>query len=169
MPVWLHRLLRTDDSNAAPVLRLALGIVMLPHGAQKLLGWWGGPGVQGTFAMFEQAFGVPPWLAAVVIATEFFGGLALILGVLGRVAALAIGVNMAVAALLAHRGNGFFMDWSNAKGVEGFEFHILAVGMAAGLVLLGSGCCSVDRWLSARPKVVVVAEPTRVRGYAGAR
>jgi putative oxidoreductase len=172
MPRWLLQVLRTDDSNAALVLRLTLGVVMFPHGAQKLLGWWGGPGLQGTFTMFEQAFGIPPWLTALTISVEFLGALALILGVLGRVAALGIGVNMLVAAVVAHRNNGFFMDWANQKGVEGFEFHILAVGAATAIVLLGSGCCSIDRRV-AGPREAEAAKPAEVgrerTGYVGAR
>lgn len=164
-----RNLLATSDSIGPLLLRLSLGIVMFAHGAQKVLGWFGGPGLEGTFAMFEQSFGIPPALAALAIAAEFLGGLLLIVGAFGRLAALAIGVDMIVAALVAHVSNGFFMNWSGQQAGEGFEYHVLAVGMAAALVVLGSGCCSVDRALSRRKerRVVVVTPAPETREPAG--
>lgn len=167
-----RNLLDTSDSIGPTLLRLSLGVVMFAHGAQKGLGWFGGPGLQGALASFEQGFGIPPALAGLAIAAELLGGILLIIGAFGRVAALGIGVNMIVAVLLAHRSNGFFMNWTGQKAGEGFEYHILAIGMAAALVVMGSGCCSVDRALTRRKerRVVVVTPPaTAPREPVGTR
>jgi putative oxidoreductase len=120
------------------VLRLTLAIVMWPHGAQKALGLFGGPGIAGTVAGLGQA-GIPPVVAYLVIALEFLGPIALVLGILTRLVALGLAIDMAAAAILVHASNGFFMNFSGTQKGEGYEYHILAVGIALALVIGGSG------------------------------
>lgn len=105
----MWRLLRTEGDVLPLVLRLTLGIVMLPHGAQKMLGWFGGPGFGGTIAAFQEHQGLPPFLTALVIVAEFFGSLGLLAGLLTRFSALGIGAVMVGAIFLGHLPNGFFM------------------------------------------------------------
>src|SRR5437763_762210 len=120
------------------VLRLALGAVFFAHGAQKVLGWFGGQGLEATVAGFVKS-GVPLPLAYLVPFTEFLGGLGLIFGVLARLSALGIAVIMLVAIFKVHLPNGFFMNWfGNQKG-EGFEYHLLVIGMALMVILAGPG------------------------------
>src|SRR4029077_21065105 len=102
----LSRLFWTTNDRTLAVLRLVLGIVFFAHGAQKALGWFGGAGFSATMQMFTQS-GIPPFLAVLAIAAEFLGGMGLIVGFLGRIAALGIMVNMAVA-ISVHAPNGFF-------------------------------------------------------------
>jgi putative oxidoreductase len=143
-PLW-KRLFATPDDRAALVLRLVLGGVMLPHGAQKVLGWFGGPGLSGTMEFFTGTMGIPAPFAALAIAAESLGALALLAGAGTRVAALGIAAVMAGAVAMVHLPNGFFMNWfGNQKG-EGFEYHLLAIGIAAALVVRGGGAWSVDR------------------------
>jgi putative oxidoreductase len=118
---------------------------MFPHGAQKLLGLFGGFGFSGTMQYFTSTMGLPYGLALLVIAAEFFGALGLIFGLLTRVAALGIGCVMAGAIYLVHLPNGFFMNWSGKQAGEGFEYHILALGIALALMIKGGGLLSVDR------------------------
>jgi putative oxidoreductase len=146
----LYALLRTGDDRVALVLRATLALVMFPHGAQKLLGWFGGPGFSGTMGHLTVEYGLPVVIAVLVIVIEFFGPLALAVGVLGRVAALGIGVVMVGAALTQHVPNGFFMNWFGNQAGEGFEYHLLAAGLAAALVVRGSGALSLDRRLAQR-------------------
>lgn len=123
-------LLKTNNSFAPTLARLTLGVVMFPHGAQKVLGWFGGYGFSGTMNFFTQQSHIPAVFAVLAIAAEFLGSLALISGFLSRIAAFGIAVEMAVAVALVHAPNGFFMNWfGNQKG-EGFEYHILAIGLA---------------------------------------
>jgi len=148
----LRRLMRTTHSYALLVLRLALAIVIFPHGAQKLLGWFGGGGVAGTIG-FLAGLGVPSVLAVLVIIAEFFGSLGLVVGLLGRVAAFGIACVMAGAVILVHHKVGFWMNWSGQQAGEGFEFHILAIGIALAIMIGGSGALSVDRAVTARDRV----------------
>lgn len=140
-------LLHTDDDRTLTFLRIVAGGVMLMHGAQKLLGWFGGGGIDGTLGMFHQ-MGIPSPLGLLVIGTEFFGALALMAGLLERVAALAIVVDMIVAVALVHIPNGFFMNWTGMQRGEGFEYHILLIGMTLPLLVRGAGAWSVDRTLT---------------------
>ncbi|MGA8537854.1 MAG: DoxX family protein [Terriglobales bacterium] len=143
----LKKLMSTSNDVSLTILRLVLGVVYFAHGAQKMLGWFGGFGFHGTMAFFEH-MGMPAAVAFLIICTEFFGGLGLIVGLLTRIAALGIGVEMIGAIFMVHLPNGFFMNWyGNQKG-EGFEYHLLAIAMAAALLLRGSGAFSVDRALS---------------------
>lgn len=137
-------LLRTDRSVTALLLRLALGIVIFPHGAQKVFGWFGGYGLHGTLNFFTQTMGIPVVFAVLAIAAEFLGSLGLVTGLLTRVAAFAVAVEMLVAVALVHRHNGFFMNWSGAQKGEGFEFHLLAIGIAIALMIKGGGAASID-------------------------
>ena len=144
-----YRLIRTSNDRTLAVLRLVLGIVFFAHGAQKMLGWFGGPGFSGTMQFFIQ-MGVPPFLAFLAIAAEFFGGLGLLLGFLGRVAALGIIINMLVAVAAVHLPNGFFMNWTGTQQGEGFEYHLLAIAIGLAVLIRGSGAISLDRELMRR-------------------
>ena len=140
----MRALLRTDDSLPLMIVRLALGIVMLPHGAQKALGLFGGPGYAGTMAMFTSQ-GMPAALAFLVILGESAGSLGLIVGFLSRIAGFGISCIMLGAIAMVHLPNGFFMNWSGKQAGEGFEYHILALGMALAVLVGGGGKSSVDR------------------------
>ncbi len=146
----LNRLMATRNDAAFTVLRVLLAVVFFPHGAQKLLGWFGGGGVSGTIAFFQQTWGIPVYLTVLVIIAEFVGAFGLVAGVLTRVWAAGIAIEMICAVYLNHLGNGFFMNWGGNQKGEGFEFHILAVAMAVALVIGGGGAWSVDRALTAR-------------------
>src|SRR5437016_14089296 len=106
----LRRLLATDDSTTTATLRLVLGVVFFAHGAQKMLGWFGGPGFSGTMGLLTGYLHIPAPFAFLAIAAEFFGGLGLILGFFTRVAALGIAANMVVAIAMVHGAFGFFME-----------------------------------------------------------
>jgi putative oxidoreductase len=143
-------LLKTNNSFAPTLARLVLGAVMFPHGAQKVLGWFGGYGFNGTMNFFTQQMHIPAAFAVLAIAAEFLGSLALITGFLSRIAALGIAVEMAVAVAMVHAPNGFFMNWfGNQKG-EGFEYHLLAIGLALIVLIYGGGKASIDSFI-ARP------------------
>ena len=146
----LKKLLDTPKSPALTVIRVALGVVMFAHGAQKALGWFGGHGPAGTIGFFDQALGVPAALTLLVIAAEFLGGLGLIVGALGRIAAAGVIAVMLGAVGLVHLENGFFMDWTGQQAGQGFEFHLLVIAMAVAVALRGSGALSVDRVLIKR-------------------
>lgn len=141
-----QRLLRTTASYAPVAARLALGIMIFPHGAQKLLGWFGGYGFEGTMQFFTSQ-GMPYVVALLPIIAEFFGGLGLITGTLTRLSAFGVGFTMLVAALTVHLPNGFFMNWFGSQKGEGIEFFILAVGLAVSLIITGGGALSLDRIL----------------------
>src|SRR6266404_5378556 len=119
----LLTLLKTNDTFTPFIARLALGLVMFPHGAQKALGWFGGYGYTGTMGFFTGQIHIPALFAFLAIAAEFAGSIGLITGFLSRVAAFGIAVEMLVAIILVHGANGFFMNrYGNQKG-EGFEYH----------------------------------------------
>lgn len=143
----LKRLTSTSNDVALTILRLVLGVVFFAHGAQKMLGWFGGFGFHGTMGFFEH-LGMPAPVALLIICTEFFGGMGLIVGLLTRIAALGIGVEMIGAIFMVHLPNGFFMNWYGTQKGEGFEYHLLAIAVAAALLLRGAGAFSVDRALS---------------------
>lgn len=147
---WLRQLVRTDTEATAALLRVTLGVVILAHGAQKLFGWFGGYGFENTMAYFTEGMGLPTVLAAGIILAESLGAVALIAGAGGRLAALAIGGIMLGAVVTVHAEHGFFMNWFGAQAGEGFEYHLLALGLAGGVVLKGSGAWSVDAWLAKR-------------------
>ncbi len=143
----LQKLVRTNESAGLTILRLVLGVVFFAHGAQKMLGWFGGYGFHGTMGAFTR-MGMPSPLAFLIIATEFFAALGLLAGFLTRIAALGIGGLMVGAISMVHAHNGFFMNWyGNQKG-EGYEYHLLVLAIAVALLLRGAGSLSVDRALA---------------------
>jgi putative oxidoreductase len=155
----VRKLLATDDNTATAVLRLVLGVVFFAHGAQKMLGWFGGFGFSGTMGFFTGAMHIPAPFAFLAIAAEFFGGLGLILGFLTRIAAFGIAVNMVVAIATVHSAFGFFMNWTGAQKGEGFEYHLLVLAMTAFLMIRGAGALSIDR-------AIATASPTVRPGLA---
>lgn len=140
----LLRIFSTDDSIASGFLRFVLGVVMFAHGAQKMLGWFGGFGFSTTMTAFTQMMHIPVPLAFLAISAEFFGGLGLIVGFLTRLAALGITANMVVAIATVHRPFGFFMNWAGTQAGEGFEYHLLVIAMAVFLIMRGAGALSID-------------------------
>jgi len=144
----LNKIITTDNNWSTLILRITLGLVILPHGAQKLLGWFGGYGFSGTMGFFTETMGIPYVFALLAIIAESFGALGLIVGFATRIAAFGVGVTLGVAALMAHVQNGFFMNWFGQQAGEGFEFHLLVVGMALALVISGGGKWSIDRLLA---------------------
>jgi putative oxidoreductase len=147
-----RKLLSTTDDWTLTLLRLVMGIIFFAHGAQKALGWFGGYGFSGTMGFFTNMMHIPAAFAFLAICAEFLGGIGLILGALGRIAAFGIFCNMVVAILMVHSQFGLFMNWTGQQKGEGFEYHLLAIAIAVVLMVKGSGAFSVDRALSARPQ-----------------
>ncbi len=145
--MW-RKMFSTSNDTAVLVMRFALGIVILPHGLQKMFGAFGGFGFSGTMAYFTTQAGIPTIFAFLAIMAEFLGSLGLISGLLTRIAAFGIGVNMVVAIFLVHIHNGFFMNWNGQQAGEGFEYHLLALGLVIALMIKGGGRWSLDRMIS---------------------
>ena len=143
-----RKLLATSNDWTLTLLRLVMGVIFFAHGAQKTFGWFGGYGFSGTMGFFTQMMHIPAPFAFLAICAEFLGGLGLILGALGRIAAFGIGCNMVVAVLMVHHNFGLFMNWSGQQKGEGFEYHLLAIAIAVVLMARGSGAFSVDRALT---------------------
>ena len=146
----MKKLLTTDPQNVrALIVRLALGIVVFPHGAQKLLGWFGGYGFNGTMGFLTGAAGLPSIIALLVILIEFFGALFVIFGFATRLAAVGIIANFLGIVLTTHLHNGFFMNWYSQAGQgEGLEYFILLFGLAIVTFIAGGGKWSVDAALT---------------------
>jgi putative oxidoreductase len=145
--MW-KKLVNTDNDVASLILRVLLGIVFYFHGMQKFTTMYGGYGFTGTMGFFTEKLGIPAFFAFLAIMAEGLGWAGLISGLLTRVAAFGITVNMIVAVYMLHWQNGIFMNWyGNQKG-EGFEFHLLAIAIGIVLIIKGGGALSVDRALS---------------------
>jgi putative oxidoreductase len=160
-----RKLVSTPNDFTYTIVRLTLGVVFFAHGAQKMLGWFGGYGFHGTMGFFTQMMHIPAPLAFLAICAEFFGGLGLIVGLLGRVAALGILCNMLVAVFTVHIHYGFFANWSGQQKGEGFEYHLLAGALLLVTIIKGSGAFSVDHALTGSS----AAEPTAVPSSARSR
>ena len=151
---WLlHSMCATDARASQTLLRLTLALVLLPHGAQHLLGAFGGYGFAATVAWMSGPLSIPAPLAAAGILLEFFGPLLLLAGLASRLVGLALAVFMAAAGS-THIANGFFMNWLGnlPAGVEGFEYHLLAVAIGIAVAVNGGGAYSLDRLLDAHDR-----------------
>jgi len=157
----LIKLVKTDSDYMLTISRLVLGSVFFAHGAQLMLGWFGGYGLTGSMQFFTHQLGIPASFAFLAICSQFLGGLLLIFGLMGRLAALGIICTMVVAVVKVHWHFGLFMNWfGNQKG-EGFEYHLLAISIGLVIVLRGSGALSFDRVL-ARSRASIPAETQEV-------
>jgi putative oxidoreductase len=146
----MKKLLFSSSGGYGPLLtRLVLGVVIFGHGAQKLVGWFGGFGFEGSMNYFTQQRGMPWIVGFTVIMIEFFGALAVILGVATRLWALGILAVMS-GIIVTTFNNYFFMNWFGSQPEEGYEFFLLAIGMSASLVVTGAGSLSVDQFISRR-------------------
>jgi putative oxidoreductase len=140
----MKKLFQTNANLSLFIVRVGLGAVMLPHGLQKLFGWFGGPGFGKTLAMFTTQMHIPAAIALLVIVAESFGALGLIVGLCARVAAFGILCDMAGAVAMVHWSNGFFMNWMGKQAGEGFEYHLMAIAMALAVIVDGAGRWSLD-------------------------
>ncbi len=140
----MKTLFRTDEAWSSLILRVMLGVVLFPHGAQKLLGWYGGFGFSGTLGFFTGTMHLPWIVAFLIIIGESFGSLGLLLGFLTRFTAASVTVIMLGAIAMVHWPNGFFMNWFGKQAGEGFEYHLLVIGMSLALMIAGAGKWSVD-------------------------
>jgi len=168
-PVWaenffmkgfpmIRKLIATDNDRATTILRFVVGAIFFAHGAQKMLGWFGGYGFTGTMGFFTGVMHIPAFLAFLAIAAEFFGGLGLIFGLLTRIAAFGIFTNMIVAIVMVHSQFGLFMNWTGAQKGEGYEYHLLVLAITAFLMIRGAGAASLDRLLSSRSNEAAQAQ-----------
>lgn len=146
----LTTLLQTHADWASLVLRLVLALVIFPHGAQKVLGWFGGYGYRGTMQYFTTQAGLPTLVAFTVLMSEFAGPMLLVLGLGTRLAAVFIAAVMVGAIFKVHKNVGFFMNWTGQQqaGREGFEYHLLVLAICVALLVTGGGAFSVDGLLA---------------------
>lgn len=137
---------KTNNDWTGLILRLTLGLILFPHGAQKVIGWFGGPGFNGEMQFFTQALHIPWLVGFLVIFIEFAGAIALIAGLASRLwAAAIIGLFTGIIFVGQHAQNGFFMNWFGNQQGEGYEYHLLVIGLALAVIVQGSGKFSVDK------------------------
>jgi len=139
---------KNDASMALLFIRLALGIVVFAHGAQKVLGWFGGAGFGKTIEIFTMQLAYPLWMVLLLMFIEFCGSIGLIVGLMTRLSALGIAASMVVCAYQNHLQNGFFMNWFGLQAGEGIEYHLLVLGMCCALMVRGGGNMAMDRALA---------------------
>ena len=140
----IEGLVRTTADWVPAIARLILGIVFFAHGAEKMLGWFGGAGFNATLQTLNKHLRIPRPLAVLVISAEFFGGLGLIVGLLSRIAAVGIVLTMLGAIVIVNRRYGLFMDWYGNRKGHGFEYHLLAIALALVVIVKGAGAFSID-------------------------
>lgn len=140
----INKMLSTDSGDwGALIARVFLGVVILPHGLQKLLGMFGGYGFSATVEYFTST-GIPSLIGALIVLGESFGALFLILGLISRISAAGVAIIMLGAILMVHGQYGFFMNWFGAQAGEGFEYHILALGLSLVVLVKGGGKWAFD-------------------------
>ena len=149
----MKTLLEKKIDIALLIMRLSLGGVIFAHGAQKLFGWFGGYGFEGTMGYFTGTVGVPYFVGVLVILGESLGAIALILGFFSRFMSFGLFIIMLGAMYFDHAQNGFFMNWfGNRAGGEGIEFDLLAFGLSLAVLIAGSGVYSIDHYLPKQVK-----------------
>lgn len=144
----LNQIFSTSDSWAATIARLTVGLIMLPHGMQKVFGLYGGEGFTKTMKRFTNDMGYPSIIAFLIIFFEFFGAVGLIVGFASRIMAFGIIILMIGAILVAHRQYGYFLNWHNTKEGEGMQFNLLMIGICIVVMILGSGKMGLDNFIN---------------------
>ncbi|WP_447600324.1 DoxX family protein [Nitrospira sp. Nam80] len=146
----MKQLFATGEDWSGLILRWTAGLVMFPHGAQKLLGWFGGHGFNGTMGFFTQNLGLPLIVAFLVIIGESLGSVALLAGLLTRFTAASFIIIMVGAIVMSHLPHGFFMNWYGQQQGEGYEYHLLIIGISLALIVTGAGRWSIDRMIAGK-------------------
>jgi putative oxidoreductase len=146
----MKQLFATDEDWSGVILRWTAGLIMFPHGAQKLLGWFGGHGFGGTMGFFTQNIGLPWIVAFLVIIGESLGSVALLAGLLTRFTAASFIIIMVGAIVMSHLPHGFFMNWYGQQQGEGYEYHLLIIGISLALIVTGAGRWSIDRMIAGK-------------------
>ena len=131
----MKKILGTNENYTVTIIRIVLGVVLFPHGAQKLLGWFGGYGFNGTMGFLTGTIGLPWILALLVILIEFFGAIALIFGFATRIVAVGIISLFTGIIFSTHLANGFFINWSGQQQGEGYEYHLLIIGLSLAIFM----------------------------------
>lgn len=134
------------------MLRAFLGTVLFAHGSRNMLGWFGGSGLLETMEALHLGFSLPKAIAFLVICIQFLGSLMLLSGTATRIAALGVAGIFIGMIVTAHLDHGFFMNWNGAGTGEGYEYHLLVLGICAALFSWGGGALSVDRWIMNRSR-----------------
>ena len=140
----IESLTGTHTDLVVGIARIVLGIIFFAHGAQKMLGWYGGPGLASSMRTFTEHLHLPATLAFLLIAGEFFSGIGLIVGLFSRIAALAIVLTMVGAIATVHFRFGLFLNWFGTQEGHGIEYHLLAIALALVVVVKGAGAFSLD-------------------------
>jgi len=162
-----NTIFNTNTHNwAATFSRIALGSVLFAHGAQKLLGWFGGFGFEGTMNFFTATVGLPWIVGFAVILIEFFGALSLVLGFATRLWSLSVFLLTLGIIQTSHLQNGFFMNWFGTQKGEGIEYFILMLGLAASLMFSGAGKFSIDGKIAAGAPETPYAPAVKARHTA---
>lgn len=150
-----NRIFSTDNDWTGLIARLTVGLILFPHGAQKVLGWFGGPGFSGEMAFFTQTLQLPWLIALLVILIEFLGSIALIAGLASRLWAVAvIGLFVGIIFVGGHAEHGFFINWFGNQQGEGYEYHLLVIGLSLTVLTGGSGKFSLDQSIHHRLSAV---------------
>jgi putative oxidoreductase len=148
MKKLVKTLLTTNPNIGFSIARLVLGVVIFPHGAQKLLGLFGGLGYSGTIDLFTTQMGLPSMVAFSIIIIEFFGSISLILGLFSRFWALSLSGMFLGIIFTTQLEHGFFMNWFGNQAGEGFEYSLLVIGLALSILVNGSGKWSIDNLIT---------------------
>ena len=149
----LLKLLRTPNDLTLTLARIILATIFFAHGSQKMFGLFGGRGVSGTIAIFEQSMGIPAPLTILAMTAEVFGAVGMFFGLFSRVAAAGLLVVMVVAPFANHLYPNFFMNWTGRQMGEGYEYHLLAIALIVTILVRGAGAISLDRLISTRTKL----------------
>lgn len=143
------KLFNTDEKSYSLLfLRVVAAAMILPHGAQKLLGWFGGNGFEATISGFANYLGIPPFFGVLAVLAESAGGLLLLFGLFSRISAFGLAVTMIVAVFTVHIHNGLFMNWTGKAAGEGFEYHILYFSIVFVILVKGAGAFALDSLLA---------------------
>ena len=144
----INKIFKTNNDWTGVITRLTIGLIIFPHGAQKMLGMFGGYGFSGTMVFFTDTMHLPWIIDFLVIVIEFIGSLSLIAGCASRIWAILTIILMIGIIATSHIDNGFFMNWfGNQKG-EGYEYHLLVIGLSLATLVNGSGKYSLDKFIS---------------------